>query len=358
MTTPRWTVCVASASIVLSATLLAQRPGRMMADALFDAYRAQGPRVMSDALSSMTTGQRFEQFRADFESRVLPEWQRGPRTRLQAAFMLEIAVATDGRRHSYQGWESFLTLGSTFLSNRPEPPGANPDADAFEVLWHQTTVAFLDTLQDPFVRERAGVKPMAARIAAVPAPVGEAQVLVVPWVEIARGFSLELITIDRPEGLDVLGPDALKHYRQAAAAGAGEIRAEATLRAARLLMRMKRSGEAMAVLTDFDDAWTSDVTYRYWQHLLRGQALEALDRPDDAVATYQDALRIVPSAESARIAIMALQMKRQRSADVAEQLAAIEAAPDPVVDPWRSYRDGDARFFQARIDTLREMSRR
>ena len=160
MTTPRWTVCVASASIVLSATLLAQRPGRMMADALFDAYRAQRPRVVSDALSSMTTGQRFEQFRADFESRVLPEWQRGPRTRLQAAFMLEIAVATDGRRHSYQGWESFLTLGSTFLSNRPEPPGANPDADAFEVLWHQTTVAFLDTLQDPFVRERAGVKPM------------------------------------------------------------------------------------------------------------------------------------------------------------------------------------------------------
>jgi hypothetical protein len=92
--------------------------------------------------------------------------------------------------------------------------------------------------------------------------------------------------------------------------------------------------------------------------LLRGQALEALDRPDDAVATYQDALRIVPSAESARIAIMALQMKRQRSADVAEQLAAIKAAPDPVVDPWRSYRNGDARFFQARIDTLREMSRR
>lgn len=326
-----------------------------MADELFDAYRADGPRVVAEAVASMSP--RFERFRVDFETRVFPEWQRGPHGPLQAMFMLDVAVATDGQRRSYPGWEAFVTLGSDLLSHRSEPPGTNPAADAFEILWHQTAVAFLDGLQDPFLRDRAGVQPMTGRIAAVAAPAGAPPLLVSPWVELTRGLSLELITIDRPEGLDVLAPEALTHYRQAAAAGSGGIRAEATLRAARLLTRLTRPAEAMAMLADFDDVWTTDATYRYWHRLLRGQALETLGRPDDAVVSYEEALRVMPSAEAPRIAIAALQVKRQRSTEAAAQLAAMDVTPDPVVDPWRWYRDGDARFFRARLGALREMSR-
>lgn len=357
MTKPRWTSWAVAVWLLLGTALAAQRRAdRMMADELFDTYRTQGPRVVSDAVASMSP--RFERFRRDFETRVLPEWQRGPHEPLRAMFMLDIAIATGGRRHDYPEWENFITLGSAFLSGRSEPPGTNAAADAFEILWHQTAVAFLDGLQDPFLRDRIGVQSMAGRMAAVAAPDGAPPLLVAPWVEVARGTSLELISIDRPEGLDVLGPEALKHYRQAAAAGSGGTRAEATLRSARLLTRLKRPAEAMATLADFDDAWTSDVTYRYWQRLLRGQALEALDRPDEAVLAYEDALQIAPSAEAPRIALVAVQVKRHRQTEAAAQLAAIEATPDPVVDPWWSYRDGDARFFHARLDALREMSRR
>ena len=359
MRMPRLTTCAVAAWFVLGTALSAQhRPDRMMADELFDAYREQGPRVVSDAIASMSMGTRFERFRADFEARVFPGWQRGPQTPPQAMFMLEVAVATDGRRHSYPGWEKFVTLGAVLLSDRTEPPGANVTADAFEVLWHQTAVAFLDGLQNPFQRDRAGVQTMTGRIAAVAAPAGAPPLLVEPWVELARGVSLELMSIDRPEGLDVLGPEALKHYRQAVAAGSGDTRAEATLRSARLLTRLRRPAEALAMLIQFDDTWTSDATYRYWQPLLLGQALEALGRSDDAVLSYRRALRVVPSAEAPRVAVMALEAKRQRSTEAAAQLMAIEATRDSVVDPWRSYRDGDARFFQARLDALREMSRR
>ena len=147
--------------MVLGAALAAQhRPDRMMADELFEAYREQGPRVVSGAIASMSMAPRFERFRADFEARVFPEWQRRSHRPLQAMFMLEVAVATTGFRHSYAGWEKFVTLGATFLSDRSEPPGTNPAADAFEVLWHQTAVAFLDGLQDPFQRDRVGVQTM------------------------------------------------------------------------------------------------------------------------------------------------------------------------------------------------------
>jgi hypothetical protein len=345
----------AAVAVAASMPVHAQRrPERMMADELFEAYRAAGPEALPKA-GAMSP--RFERFRDDFETRVLPAWKAGPRQPLQAMFMLEVAMLTEGRRHGFPRWEDFLTLGSAFLAGRPEPPGTNPAADAFEILWHQTAVAFLDGLQDPVLTDRIGVQPMKDRMAAVPARAGETQVLVEPWVELARGLTLERIALDHPEGFDVLGPQALTHYQQAVAAGSGATRAEATLRGASVLIDLRRPAEALTMLTGFETAWTTDETYRYWQPLLRGRALEALNRPDEAVPSYQDALRIVPSAEAPRVAIMALETKRRHTAEAAAQRSAIEHARTSTVDPWRSYRDGEARFLQARLDALRAMSR-
>lgn len=386
----RWTLCTVALSLLVATGLTAQRrPDRMMADELFDAYQSHGPRVVAEAIESMPS--RFERFRSDLESRVLPTWRHDGDVTRHALFLLELAIATNGRRHSYVGWETLLERGSTLLAERPQAPGADASTDAFEVLWHQTAVAFLDTLQDPFLRDRVGVQPMTDRIAATRPPNGAVPVLVDPWVALARGVSLELMSLARPEGLVVFGPEALKQFDHARRFGADGTRLEATLRAARVLLRLSRPAEALQSLSEID---SSDLTYRYWLHLLRGQALDALGRPDEAASSYQAALRLVPSAETARVALLVLSVKRLRTTDVATQLSAFQrtsdaaaelasvaptqVAPDPAaplapdaaapattadvaggsIDPWRSYRDGDARFLQARLTALREMSRR
>jgi hypothetical protein len=333
-----------------------RRLDRLMADELFEVYRTDGPGVLATALASPTAS-RVDRFRDDFETRVLPVWRRGPHRAIQAMFMLDLAIGMNGRR-AFPGWEDFITRGSEFLAGRADPPGASPAADAFEILWHKTAVAFLDGLQDPVRTDRLGIQPMAGRFAAVPAAAGAPPVLVDPWVELVRGRALERITLDRPEALDVLGPEAVKHFRQATSAGHPDTSAEAASRAAALLIRLARPADALATLADPGDVSTADRTFRFWRELLRGKALEALGRADDAVRAYEEALRLAPSAETPRIAMLALATRRGRSDDVAAQLAALHATPDPVVDPWRTYRDGDARLLPERLSALREMSRR
>ena len=90
--------------------------------------------------------------------------------------------------------------------------------------------------------------------------------------------------------------------------------------------------------------------------MLRGKALAALDRPDQAKAAYVSALEIVPSAQSPRIGIMAIEAKRGR-ASLAESISRdVRTAPDPVNDPWWIYAHGDVRFFPKWEKALREMA--
>jgi hypothetical protein len=51
----------------------------------------------------------------------------------------------------------------------------------------------------------------------------------------------------------------------------------------------------------------SDRELKYLAHFLAGRSLDALQRPDEAIAQYQSALTVEPSAESAAIALAALQ---------------------------------------------------
>jgi hypothetical protein len=356
MTHARHAASVMGAWILLASLPADQtRPERMKPDELFDAYRIQGPRVVADAIGAMSN--QFDRFRSDFEARVLPAWRSGSDRHLHATFMLEIAIATAGESHRYPEWDRFITSAGTLLSDRPERPGTDAAADAFEILWHQAAVAFLDGLQNPALRDRVGVQPMAGRFAAVPARAGASAVLVSPWAELARGVSVELFSIDHPEALDVLGPSAVEHYRLAISGG-GSARAEAELRSAHVLTRLGRPVESLGILAELDDTRASDVTYRYWRELLRGQALDALGRLEDAVHAYEDALRIVPSAQTPHVAIAVIRSKQHRSADAAVQLEALHRNEDTSADLWSTYRDGDARFLGQRLTALREASRR
>jgi tetratricopeptide (TPR) repeat protein len=74
---------------------------------------------------------------------------------------------------------------------------------------------------------------------------------------------------------------------------------------------------------------------QYLAHFLAGRSHEALQQPDEAIAQYRRALDVVPSAESATIALASLLFLR---GDAESSIAMIDkrfAATDPLADPGR-----------------------
>lgn len=77
-----------------------------------------------------------------------------------------------------------------------------------------------------------------------------------------------------------------------------------------------------------------DPKRRYLAHFLAGRATEALGQPGDAIRQYARALEIIPSAESAAIALSSLQFGgEEREAAVARLAETL--ARTPPVDPGR-----------------------
>jgi tetratricopeptide (TPR) repeat protein len=337
-----------------------RQPDQMDGDALLAAYAASDD-VDQLLARAFPTVERFDKFGQDFRNRVLRKWETRERRPIQAAFMLDVAVAALNRRYPYLFWLDFVDLGRKFLIARTDPPGADPAYDAFEIAWHKTTVALLEGRRRPDFVQDNGVAPLKNRMApAPPAPADpaaprRAPVLVDPWIAVARGFMEEGFAIDRPDTLETRGRAALEHYGEARRYDA--TRAEATLRSAWLLIRMKRADEALALLDGFDDRWTDDGVFLYWRRLFHGRALELLNRPDEAIRAFEDALRIVPTAQSPRVAMMSVEMKRNHRDDAHAIAAQVRTAFDPVVDPWWTYAHGDLRFFPDRLKALRAMSR-
>jgi tetratricopeptide (TPR) repeat protein len=325
-----------------------KKPDQMMGDELFAAYVGGGDQVLAAAFPTQA---RFEEFRKDFMDRVLSKWETTePRTTMQNLFMLEVAIAALNK--GYFMWADFVKQCSVFLRGRAEPPGANPSFDAFEIAWHKTAAALLAGRRRPDLLATEVIRPLGRRMAPEQPSIG-AIVLVDPWIAVARGFAEEGLTIEEPKKLSKEGEAALERYREAAQFES--TRAEAAVRSGRLLIRMTRPAEALVVLDAFDDRWTTDGVFRFWRRLLRGKALDALDRPDEAMRAYDDALRIAPTAHSPRVGMMAVEFKRNRI-DAAETLAAaLRTAADPVVDPWWTYDHGDWRFFPARLEALKAM---
>lgn len=79
-------------------------------------------------------------------------------------------------------------------------------------------------------------------------------------------------------------------------------------------------GDHVAALTAFEKARPAAATTQltYLSHFLAARSLEMLNRHDEAIAAYTNALDIVPSAESATVALASLQFLRgERDGSVA-----------------------------------------
>ncbi len=97
------------------------------------------------------------------------------------------------------------------------------------------------------------------------------------------------------------------------------------------------TGDFQAALRAFESAQTiaKRASTQYLAHFNAGRALEALQRPDDAIAAYQRALTIIPDAESATIALTSLQFARDdRDAAVVAIDRVFNRKPGPP-DPGR-----------------------
>jgi len=361
LTAPRWFgVTLLAAICVATPSAGPDQQAPLKVDPLLASYEAGDYEVVARTL---TTVERFESLRADLLMGAVNRWASAPR-RIHYVFMLDVAKAGLDVQGKY--WLDVVQEARKFIMRRPVPPGANPSDDAFEIAWHKTAVAMLCSQRRPDYVEAYGVAPLRTRMAATPPEAG-GPVLSDPWIELARGFTEEGFSLLTPpalreigpvgrEALLARGPVALEHYT--AAMAYPSTRPEAAARKAWLLVRLDRASEAIATLETFDDRWTDDPVIRYWVRLFRGAALEKAGRHEDAIRAYQDALTIVPGAQSPRIAIMGLELQREQR-DAAYALAtAVRTSPEVYNDPWWLYVFGERRFLLERLAALRTEARR
>jgi tetratricopeptide (TPR) repeat protein len=139
------------------------------------------------------------------------------------------------------------------------------------------------------------------------------------------------------------------------AARVGPVASEALLRLGFFELRRDHPDAAIARFTEAGQAPDSDV--RYLLHLLRGRALEQVNRRNDAIADYRAALAEFPFAQSATLALGTALAANGRVDESAALMSQMLAVPAPVYDPWTLYAVPDWRFWPGVIKTLRQAVR-
>lgn len=164
-------------------------------------------------------------------------------------------------------------------------------------------------------------------------------------------------TLPRGQAAPSFSADVEPSYR--AALEFTETADEARVRLAWGLHRQRAYADALVLLrqTSVSD---KDVVVAYLRHLFEGHSLAALKRHADAIASYREAIRWLPTAQSARVSLMNTLLVTGNAGDriEAEALAeAIQTERTPVTDPWWTYWQGDYRFYSSLIQHLREWTR-
>ena len=320
-------------------------------DDLLAAYAAGDYQVLRTATNALAD---FEKLRKelgvakDGQFRgAMQRWHRERRP-VHSAFMLELALL--GRQRGYAGWLDVLTESRKFLVARPEAPGVSPETDAFEVTWHRAAMALLQSMRRPDLLEEQGIRPLADRLSVGPVTPGK---LVAPWFAIARGITEEQWAKVPGVVPGVRRAAALEHYAQAA--GHESTRREALVRKAGVLLAMEAPADARAAL-DAADPDGADAGVSYWRWLFLGRAHEALGQPTEGETAYERALGVMPDAQSAKVALAAMALRRDDRARAFELAQSIRSARADADDPWWEYYTGEYRLVGPRMTAVRRMA--
>jgi len=146
--------------------------------------------------------------------------------------------------------------------------------------------------------------------------------------------------------------DAERHYRQALILAPDLI--EARVRLGHVLL-LRDDAEGMKILTQVGE--TTDVQYRYLASLFEGESLEKRGDLAEAERRYAAAVSLIPTAQSAYLALAHIRHARGARADAAEDVRATAQASGvgDISDPWFLYSRGTASRGRTYLDEARRM---
>lgn len=179
-----------------------------------------------------------------------------------------------------------------------------------------------------------------------------------PRLALERGIAQELRGAPFYAPGKELPADIVKHREDAAAAYTAAarvetVRPEALLRLGRVDLDLGKNDEALTALAGIEPGAT-DPDVIYLARVFRGQALERLGKIDEARQSYTRALDVRPDAQTASIALAALDFRHgdRAAADQAvRRLLSRTTQPD---DPWWEYWPGDYRLGPDLMRAMRE----
>ena len=278
----------------------------------------------------------------EFEGRGNP-WPAAPKR--EAAFALELAdTAVFSQRAEDREAGHGLLMRYSRLIRQPLDP------DVFERYWYFAALTMLEgtlrpELTDGILNAALERFPDEPRFILSRAITSEQKWLVRNRQQ-ASGSHTRSIDID-----------TIRTHYEAAIARPGTA-VEAHLRYAWFLHGIDQSKEALEHLQKVTGAGSiSEAGLRYLHQLFLGHVLQALDRRDEALVAYRAAMAVLPTAQSARVAVMnalLLAGHRKQAEQLAEQ---VQAEPRPDLDPWWLYAQGQYRMHGHAFARIREMSR-
>jgi tetratricopeptide (TPR) repeat protein len=330
---------------------------------LFARY-ASGDKVV--VLRELRTPDDFERVRPDL-TRTFGRWRSESWSAERAAFALEVAIAAFARH--WPNPQLFLDAARDLVPARPDPPGARPEADRFELCFHRVVAAMLATVDSPHsvesyltsIQRRVMIGSDAsksavlkdARLVMAHAMAREAQTLMLLLSVSARRDNPRAWAVAPGDGGTRRQLEEIAQLLELAAAD-DDARAEASVRRAFLLYRLGANKEALALL---EAATPSDDVVDFWRVLIQGRVLLALGRQQDAISAFERATALSPDAQTPAVALMTIFLK---SGDRELALGWAERARTTTEnrgDPWPLYWSGYSRFLVRWLGELREFQK-
>jgi tetratricopeptide (TPR) repeat protein len=146
---------------------------------------------------------------------------------------------------------------------------------------------------------------------------------------------------------------AVRLFRRALTSDPGQV--EARIRLGRVLSQLGLDGEAIEELRRARQA-TSEPLLQYYVELFLGETEFKAGRQDRAMAAFEKAAALYPSAQSPLLALSVLSAGRGDRAGVVRatrRLAALPADRDHETDPWWGYHRSYARDWEGRLARVR-----